>query len=263
MLQFYGVEARHWCISGFKDVGDTEYQCGETRYPNYDYPHREQTIPGYYVPVIGMGAFIAVLCFSACRIMRQSNEWTLFGIVNQMEICVRMLLFSSGSTLFANSMIKLIVGRPRPNFYSLMATDDVLLHRAARRSFPSGHSAYSASMLYLLSLNLYAAVKYVQSQMMKGRKIQISMRNPHSFFFGHDYRCIWHRPGYCMALTFLPMALSVCIAISRITDFWHHLSDVVVGLLLGMAVAKATYRYFKAELEWKHVEEDEYEFMRI
>merc|ERR1712098_739790 len=136
------------------------------------------------------GCFFGVLLINTLILRMKSTEWNCLGILNHIEICTRMLLMSSGVTLLINTIIKMIVGRPRPNFYALMESGNASMQRAARRSFPSGHSAYSISMLYLVSLNLYAAVKYVQGQLIKGRRIRVSMFNPHSFFFGHDFRFI-------------------------------------------------------------------------
>lgn len=261
-MQIFGLEAHHWCVPGYKDIGETEYQCGEAKYAGYSNPKYEQTVPGQWVPVIGFTSFIAVIVINVFVLWIKSNEFSSNAVLNHIEICLRMLLLSSGSTLFINSVIKLLVGRPRPNFYALMETDNAENHRAARRSFPSGHSAYSASMLYLLTLNLYAAIKYVQRQMLKGRRIRVCPTNPHSYFFGHDWKVIWHHPRVFVALTFVPAVMAAFIACSRIYDRWHHISDVCCGMVLGMAVAKGAYRYFKAELEWKQPLENEYQTVR-
>ena len=262
LMQYLRIEAHHRCVPGFKDIGDTTFQCGDQKYIGYSSPVYDQTIPGLAVPIIGMSLYIGCLLINAIVLRMKSNDCTSAGLLNHIEICLRMLLFSAGTTLFINSLFKLAMGRPRPNFYALMETDDDDRHRAARRSFPSGHSAYAASMLYLLSLNLYAAVRYVQKQVMKGRRIRESMDNPHCYFFGHDCPFLWHYPRICVMLSSIPAVIAVLIAATRVYDKWHHASDVLAGLFLGMTVAKLTYRFFRKELEWKHRTTDEYDKLR-
>ncbi|CAH1393401.1 unnamed protein product [Nezara viridula] len=81
------------------------------------------------------------------------------------------------------------------------------LLRESRLSFPSGHSSFSAYTMVYLALYLQAKLNWRGSYLLK------------------------HFLQFCC------VALSWATALSRVSDYKHHWSDVLVGLLIGTTVA--------------------------
>jgi hypothetical protein len=51
-----------------------------------------------------------------------------------------------------------------------------------------------------------------------------------------------------MVMAAAPATGALAVGISRYTDYWHHWSDVLTGLLLGFAMAWLAYLQQKAKL---------------
>ena len=146
------------------------------------------------------------------------------------------------------SIIKTVVGWPRPNFlevcnpnisctlnntkynmdFACQGTDlfgdwkrlntDKMMRgiSQARRSFPSGHTSFSASAMAFL-------VFYVESRIHQEQK---------------GCRLILLKPFIQLIL----ISIAVVIGMSRVKDYYHHLIDVLVGATLGTVVSFVVWR---------------------
>ncbi|GAA5978862.1 hypothetical protein JCM5350_004850 [Sporobolomyces pararoseus] len=147
------------------------------------------------------------------------------------------LLLSVSITTVATQVIKVTVGRPRPDaidrcqpvqgaenlaVYGLATVARVCTVTTGKiiddgfKSFPSGHSSFAfAGLLYL---SLYAA-----------GKMHLFDRR------GHAIKA-WIAVTPCIGATL--------IAVSRTMDYRHHATDVIAGALLGSWVAVLTYHLY-------------------
>ena len=99
-----------------------------------------------------------------------------------------------------------------------------------RTSFPSGHSAFSATTALFL-------VCYIQKKMNK----------PISFtFFGSGKELDTIRALMALAIQYVCFEISIGTSLLRILDYKHHLLDVIVGYVLGGIIGySAAYHYLR------------------
>ena len=148
------------------------------------------------------------------------------------------LVVAHAFTLTATTIIKVCVGRPRPDFIDrcqpragsqnaspfglatqAVCTTDVNSHliQDGFRSFPSGHS--STAFAGLTFLTLWLAGKFHLWQRGRGS-------------------------AFVYWILFTPMLGATLIAVSRTMDYRHHATDVIAGGILGFVVALSTYHSY-------------------
>jgi len=150
---------------------------------------------------------------------------------NRIELQEALLSLSLNYGLAGSltQFFKIIVGRPRPDFFYRCfpdgngsdfkkCTGNRKNIMDGRKSFPSGHAAFAFSSLFFVSLYLSAKLKIFNEN---GR--------------GNSWRlCV------CIA----PLIVASAIAISRTCDYHHHWQDVLVGSVLGSLTAYVSYRQY-------------------
>lgn len=60
---------------------------------------------------------------------------------------------------------------------------------------------------------------------------------------GHSHSLAGGSPhAWHLLISCIPLLAAVTICITRVTDYWHHVWDVVAGFVLGVVIAYAAYR---------------------
>ncbi|XP_073825701.1 uncharacterized protein isoform X2 [Musca autumnalis] len=142
----------------------------------------------------------------------------------------------------ATSLLKISVGRPRPDFYyrcfpdgimhltsNVTSNTDNMLDlfnctgsitaiNEGRKSFPSGHSSFA-----------FAGFGFITYYV--GAKL-------HAF----NYRGRGQSWRLCIAIA--PLVLATLVAVSRTCDYHHHWEDVTVGGIIGLVVSYYIYRQY-------------------
>ncbi|MEW5302647.1 MAG: hypothetical protein WDW36_005410 [Sanguina aurantia] len=194
--------------------------------PDYAYPAFPNSVPSFSVLIFaGLGPILAILAWKAVD-KRLSHH--------DMHRVLLAFLLTVAVTAAVTNAVKVPIGRPRPNFVQRCWPDGVQvweskdtlggypkctcdeeMSRQIRKSFPSGHSSWSASGLGFLSLLL------------------LGQARP---FAGGVFS------GWRLVLPLLPAVGAVAVGITRVTDCWHHPTDVLAGLGIGFSVAYTFYR---------------------
>ncbi|XP_067003180.1 putative phosphatidate phosphatase isoform X2 [Anabrus simplex] len=202
------------------------------------FPHKQNTIPSALVGVAALGLPIIVITMSELVVYRIDPErrrsktffkWAVPLWIRRWCHAVSVFLFGAAVTKLLVDSAKYTLGRLRPHFLNVCLPDvdcnkpditqhdyidnyectgsDMELIKDARMSFPSGHAAlafYSATFTIL----------YLE-QMMTWRG---------SSLLRHTIQAVFLLAAWMTAL-------------SRMTDFMHHWSDVVAGMALGIVAA--------------------------
>lgn len=208
------------------------------------HPYHDSTVPSIYLYIfgIGMNCFVMILT-EYLTSSGQDSKAQLLGHKIPMWIwksyCViGVFAFGAACSQLTTDVMKYTIGRLRPHFYTLCLPDinctdprnmyayhtdfkctnlailnDPRKLKEVRLSFPSGHSSFS---MYTM---VYFAV-YLQSRMnWNGSKL---LRH---------------------TLQFLALLSAIFTAMTRVSDYKHHWSDVLSGLLLGTIVAIVITKY--------------------
>ncbi|XP_077295018.1 phospholipid phosphatase 5 isoform X2 [Arctopsyche grandis] len=133
-----------------------------------------------------------------------------------------------GINCLLTNIVKLIIGRPRPDFFwrcfpdgemnsEMQCTGPLADVIEGRKSFPSGHSSISFTSLGTMSW-----------WMMGKFHVWSSCR-------GSSLRLL---------LTLTPLVIAGVVAMSRTCDYHHHWQDVTVGSLLGLMISYMCYRQY-------------------
>ncbi|KAG0515121.1 hypothetical protein BDA96_10G252100 [Sorghum bicolor] len=176
------------------------------------YPMKGNTVPSWAVPII---AIVVPMIFMVGIYIKRRNVYDLHH-------AILGLLFSVLITAILTVAIKDAVGWPRPDFFWRCFPDGVpnynnitggvICHgqqsviEEGHKSFPSGHSSGCFSGLGFLSWYLAGKIK--------------------AFDRGG------HVAKLCIVL--LPLLLATMVAVSRVSDYWHHWQDVFAGGVLGV-----------------------------
>ncbi|XP_042560080.1 phospholipid phosphatase 2-like [Clupea harengus] len=139
---------------------------------------------------------------------------------------VGTFLFGAAVSQSLTDLAKFTIGRPRPNFMTVCApkackgyvpqincTGAIRDVTESRLSFYSGHSSFGMYCMLFLAL-------YVQARLVA--KWARLLRPTIQFFL---------------------VAFAVYVGYTRVSDYKHHWSDVLVGLLQGALIALLTVRY--------------------
>lgn len=210
------------------------------------YPYLKDTISNMWLNIICISSPIIVISIGETIIYRKKIECQSKNqfIIHKYQISplivllykqIGIFLFGACISMILTDVGKYSIGRLRPHFiaackpniniticppneyqyienFSCINTDWFIV-REARLSFPSGHASFSSySMMYII-IYLHLRMKFEYNKLLKP------------------------------FLQVLALITTWFISLSRISDYKHHWSDVIVGGILGTSVAVIVIKY--------------------
>lgn len=175
-----------------------------------------------YVPIYFLWVIVVVIPLLAILVSYIHGHNKIDVIQALLGLALSVFLSSS-----LTNIMKVIVGRPRPDFFWRCFPDGVYVENMqctgirekiieGRKSFPSGHSTIAFSGLGYTSFYLFGKL--------------------------HCFNQIGRGFLWRLIVAFIPVFLALIVALSRTCDYHHHWQDVTVGSLLGLTVAYCCYR---------------------
>ncbi|KAK6134237.1 hypothetical protein DH2020_032042 [Rehmannia glutinosa] len=184
---------------------------GEDMMTDLKYPLKDNTIPFWAVPIIGIILpFTVIIVFYFIRKDVYDLHHAMLG-----------LLFSVLITGVLTDAIKDAVGRPRPDFFW--------------RCFPDGKGVFH---------NVTGDVQCTGSKSVI-REGSFAGLGFLAWYLSGKIR-VFDRRGHVakLCIVFVPLLLAALVGVSRVDDYWHHWQDVFAGGLLGLTVASFCYLQF-------------------
>ncbi|KAK2907019.1 hypothetical protein Q8A67_006004 [Cirrhinus molitorella] len=193
------------------------------------YPVREDTITHVTLAVVTITCTIIIISSGEAYLV-YSKKIHSNSTFNQYAAAIYKVLgtflFGGAVSQSLTDLAKYTIGRPRPHFLTICApkvckgymavincTGDPNAVTEARLSFYSGHSSFGMYCMLFLAF-------YVQARL--NAKWARLLRPTIQFFL---------------------VAFAVYVGYTRVSDYKHHWSDVLVGLLQGALIAILTVRY--------------------
>ncbi|XP_044014061.1 putative phosphatidate phosphatase [Aphidius gifuensis] len=204
------------------------------------YPYKESFIGFWRLMIISLGIPMLGMLFGEflyAKIMKKQSVFVICGInipiwISMAYNKIGVFAFGAAVNVLITESGKLTIGRLRPHFleickpniscsdvsnfeiqykyhidYECTNNNTIDYWDAARKSFPSGHASCMIYGMLYFALYLQLRVTWKGSKLLR-HSLQII--------------CLW---------------FSWYVAMSRISDYMHHWSDVCAGMLLGAIVA--------------------------
>lgn len=161
-----------------------------------------------------------------------------FFIMHKDKVDLQQSVLSVTLALGFNGLItdilKLIVGRPRPDFFwrcfpdgqmnpGFKCTGDPVVIRDGKKSFPSGHSSFAFASFGFIAL-------YVAGKL-------------------HTFSLAGKGQSWRLCTFLFPLCVALSIALSRTCDYHHHWQDVVIGSVIGYCLTYVCYRHYYPSLD--------------
>ncbi|XP_013879012.1 lipid phosphate phosphohydrolase 2 [Austrofundulus limnaeus] len=193
------------------------------------YPYRRDTITHGTMAAVTITCSLVIITTGEAYLvhtnrLRSNSQFNQY--LSALYKVVGTFLFGAAVSTSLTDLAKFSIGRPRPNFLSVCAPvscNGYMLQinctgkprnvTESRLSFYSGHSSFGMYCMLFLSLYIHAR--------MKGKWTRLV------------------RP----TIQFFLVSFSLYVGYTRVSDFKHHWSDVLVGLLQGALIAVLTVRY--------------------
>lgn len=217
------------------------------------YPYKSnQSVPPYLLLILCflLPIIIVFALENRKRIWKfwHAQFWTNFGNVTS------PFIFGTVITYFFTQLCKLSIGRLRPHFVDVC-------HPSF--NYTSVEGSFKTFIMTLDNYSECPHTQYISSYICTTGQTSKIFQAHFSFFSGHSSAIAFSMVFLCLILkssrlmtkyripTTCLQALLISTALftanSRVSDYWHHWQDVVVGLIVGTLTAILTYIYVHRE----------------
>ncbi|KAL7851221.1 hypothetical protein AOLI_G00215770 [Acnodon oligacanthus] len=193
------------------------------------YPYKSDTISHGMMAAVTIPCSIIIITSGEAYLVYTKRLYSNSGFNQYAAALYKVLgtfLFGGCVSQSLTDMAKFTIGRPRPNFMAVCAptvckgymlqincTGNPRNVTESRLSFYSGHSSFGMYCMLFLALYVQARMAFKWARLL--------------------------RP----TIQFFLVAFAIYVGYTRVSDYKHHWSDVLVGLLQGALIAVLNVRY--------------------
>ena len=179
--------------------------------------------------------------------------------INDVLAAIQVFTLSIPLNGVITDVIKLAVGRPRPDFMSrcwpdgnipkdafstssphLNCTGDPFEVTEGRKSFPSGHASFAFNCWGFIFLYVSGKIGTFSHSSIQSSNSTTSFQSSNSPQASNSIQS-----SLKLVISMFLLLVPTVICISRTADYHHHWQDVTVGSLLGLAIVWLVYlQYF-------------------
>lgn len=229
------------CVLTFVNLNPPFQRVVPKEDPSLSYPVKSSSVPIWMLIVFSNLLPLSVFVFYWISITSSPNGH-IVADVDLLHSSIG-LLQSTIFSVFLTTFLKVLAGRPRPNFMALCEFDDgscqaqAAMANDARKSYPSGHASYAFAGLFFLTLYLLGKMRVAKFET---KKTQTD--SPPAVQTDSLASILINSSTWRVCLATLPALLACWIAVSRTRDYWHSFSDINAGSALGCVCAYFAYR---------------------
>ncbi|XP_072525340.1 phospholipid phosphatase 2 isoform X1 [Salminus brasiliensis] len=193
------------------------------------YPYKTDTISHGMMATVTISCSIIIITSGEAYLVYTKRLYSNSGFNHYAAALYKVVgtfLFGGCVSQSLTDMAKFTIGRPRPNFMAVCAptecngymleincTGNIRNVNESRLSFYSGHSSFGMYCMLFLALYVQARMAFKWARLL--------------------------RP----TIQFFLVAFAIYVGYTRVSDYKHHWSDVLVGLLQGALIAILNVRY--------------------
>ncbi|KAL7842349.1 hypothetical protein SRHO_G00240380 [Serrasalmus rhombeus] len=193
------------------------------------YPYKSDTISHGMMAAVTIPCSIIIITSGEAYLVYTKRLYSNSGFNQYAAALYKVLgtfLFGGCVSQSLTDMAKFTIGRPRPNFMAVCAptmckgymlqincTGNPRNVTESRLSFYSGHSSFGMYCMLFLALYVQARMAFKWARLL--------------------------RP----TIQFFLVSFAIYVGYTRVSDYKHHWSDVLVGLLQGALIAILNVRY--------------------
>ncbi|XP_076837375.1 phospholipid phosphatase 2 [Brachyhypopomus gauderio] len=193
------------------------------------YPYKSDTISHGMMAAVTISCSIIIITSGEAYLVYTKRLYSNSGFNHYAAALYKVVgtfMFGACVSQSLTDMAKFTIGRPRPNFMAVCApavcngymlqincTGQPRNVTESRLSFYSGHSSFGMYCMLFLALYVHARMAFKWARLL--------------------------RP----TIQFFLVAFAIYVGYTRVSDYKHHWSDVLVGLLQGALIAILNVRY--------------------
>eukprot|EP01056_Protomagalhaensia_sp_Gyna25_P006017 Protomagalhaensia_sp_Gyna_25__6016@NODE_944_length_2370_cov_61_728014_g750_i0_p2_GENE_NODE_944_length_2370_cov_61_728014_g750_i0NODE_944_length_2370_cov_61_728014_g750_i0_p2_ORF_typecomplete_len359_score34_53PAP2/PF01569_21/2_6e02PAP2/PF01569_21/3_7e25PAP2_3/PF14378_6/2_1e06FUSC/PF04632_12/0_012DUF2456/PF10445_9/6_6e02DUF2456/PF10445_9/0_32DUF2407_C/PF13373_6/0_34DUF4013/PF13197_6/7_1DUF4013/PF13197_6/7_1DUF2207/PF09972_9/1e02DUF2207/PF09972_9/1_9OST3_OST6/PF04756_13/1_6OST3_OST6/PF04756_13/1_3e len=217
-------------------------------WPSYAYPYTKKQMFSEGVATLLLVLLTLVSLIIGFSTLRCYGKWSAQLILDECCLFLFGITLSASSNFMMCSMIKKMYGRLRPDYLSRCYGSNNISHWMAANGFNSWDDVPEVP-----ACNSKAGSFNLSAHEMEDARMSFPSSHSSLSFAIVGFLALWTYSKMCLfkdwgawrlAIPAGLMLLCSAIAVSRTSDYRHHASDVLFGILLGLVICVISFLFY-------------------